>query len=342
MRGRSRREVIGCKVEAAAFSDDGRFASQIGFTILDQEGPNTFAVPMPTDGHFEDQHREPFVRLISLESGELLWQEPGHAESGRAVSFVPGRHDFVSGGTGGGAGECMSWGEKGCQRSFPQLDGNYVSSTAPLPDGKSFLAGCAWECALKHVDLASGRVHGSIEAHEKGWGNMLLSAAVSRDGRLAASGATDGLAKLWDLDSGSCLRTIEAGVEDCRVALSPDGTRLAAGGKTGAISLWDTQGRPLGRLEKGAQPVWFLAFSPDGSLLASTGYNGRFNVWSVESRTLRRSLKLLDFGLPTGLSFIADGAELLVGVGAEIERIDCGTGKWKRVFAPPPDDEDDE
>ena len=90
-------------------------------------------------------------------------------------------------------------------------------------------------------------VHGQqIEKKHELRGHHLgvTSVSVSAEGNLAASSALDSHIRLWDLEKGEEVRTIDAGpVEAWTVAVSPDGATVASG--RDRIVLWDLAGKKV-------------------------------------------------------------------------------------------------
>lgn len=130
--------------------------------------------------------------------------------------------------------------------------------------------------------------------------------AVSRDGRWAASGGSDGAVILRDLRSGQSVRTFRAPIGAgavLSVAFSPDGRTLAAGTRTGDLRLWEaSSGRELRRIATQAEVVYDLAFAPDGRGLAVATNRGAVRVFDPRTG---RQLRLLSgrlelWNLPPG------------------------------------------
>ena len=130
--------------------------------------------------------------------------------------------------------------------------------------------------------------------------DLIQGLAVSPDGQLLATASQDGTVKLWNLDTGVLLKTLEfSGASDqlegkppVAVDFSPDGRFMATGGFDQEVNIWELESDPsrksvtvnlVSTLVGNTGAVNAIQFSPDGSLVASAGGDSRGIIWDLES-----------------------------------------------------------
>ena len=113
----------------------------------------------------------------------------------------------------------------------------------------------------------------ALDDHE----SIIYRMAISPNGKILASPSNDCTVKLWDINSGECLHTLEHIEAVLCVAWSPNGTILASGSDENCIKIWDpATGKHIETIIVGDSIVE-MSWSPDGKMLSfCTEENGVF------------------------------------------------------------------
>src|SRR5262249_41200268 len=174
----------------------------------------------------------------------------------------------------------------------------------------------------------------------KGHKEVVSIVAYSPDGRVLASGTTQGTVILWHPSSGKLLRTlIDNRPNLSSIAFSPDSRVLAVGryrqqhGRmSGEIELWDISSGKLERSlkEENGGAVRRIGFLPDGKTMAAiiTGQSSQ--------RRRKTEVILLDvesgkersrFEIPAAAALLAPDAKTVVTASRQIQVWDVQAGR---------------
>lgn len=146
---------------------------------------------------------------------------------------------------------------------------------------------------------------------------LLQSVAVSRDGRMLATGGADRAVRLWNVaDRG---RPAPAG-EPVRgfpdtvysVAFGPDGRTLAAGSGGGTVLTWRPGGAPRA-LTGPESTVYAVAFSPDGRTLVAASADRTVRYWDTASPRPDGRVLFEGEAPAHSVAFSPDGSTLAAG-----------------------------
>jgi WD40 repeat protein len=186
-----------------------------------------------------------------------------------------------------------------CIHSF-QEQGSWIWSVAFSPDSKTLATGSD-DKLVKLWDVNQGKLvkvcpdtpaFKQIPGHSNlRHTNWVVSVAFSAKGDLLASGSEDTTVKIWDVNTGNCLKTLLGHKDRVRsVAFSPDGRELASSGDDGTVRIWNlATGNCLAVLNGHGDRVRAVAFSPDHLYFASGGDDKTVQLWDRKKRVHRHT-----------------------------------------------------
>lgn len=113
----------------------------------------------------------------------------------------------------------------------------------------------------------------------------LWLARFTPDGRYILTGTYDGIATLWDADTGKIALVLDGHSHNTvgAVDVSPDGQLAATGSEDNTVMLWSSgTGRHLATLYDHRAAVWSVDFDSTGKWLVSASADGQAIIWDVE------------------------------------------------------------
>lgn len=199
---------------------------------------------------------------------------------------------------------------------------------------------------LGTTELAGAQERLKVEVVPQiGHSSFITAVAFSPDGARLLSGSDDKTIKLWDVASGSLLRTFEGhpgldapGAPHSVFALAflPDGLTFLSSGEDNTVKVRDlATGRLLRSFKARSETVHSVAFSRDGRLAAVGGsYNEPLELWDVATGRIIRTFEG-HTGRVSVLALSSDNRHVVYGSGegdGTLKLRDVATGALLRTF----------
>lgn len=118
--------------------------------------------------------------------------------------------------------------------------------------------------------------------------------------------------KLWDVQSGICLKTFR---EDCFylscIDISSDERKIISGDTDRSLKLWDIEtAKSTGKFSKHSSPVTCVRFSPDNKFLVSADSDGDIKFWNISDESCINTISMEDKIM--NMKFSPDGNFLFI------------------------------
>jgi WD40 repeat protein len=267
------------------------------------------------------------IRLWNLKTGQLLHRFLGHQGAVQTLAISPNGRRLVSGSLDR---TILAW-NLHCRaltdRFFSHSGSPYshrcgaVYGVSYSPDGR-VIASASADTTIKLWNQRNGELLYHLNEHQDQVLCLtfphskccLTKEEIHPQLSLFASGAADGVIKLWQFSRLRSLYTLTGHTACVRsLVFSPDCHLLVSGSDDMTVKLWNVQTGELLRTLNGHQHgVRSVAISPDGQWLATASQEGTVQLWNLPNPNL--------WGLPTRtlwayppVTFTPDSQMLITG-----------------------------
>jgi len=245
-------------------------------------------VVMSSDGQFAlSCSWDGMLRLWDINTGATTRRFFGHKKDVLSVAFSSDNRQIVSGSRDKTIklwnilGECKYTLEEGGHTEWVSCVRFSPNTQTPI------IVSCGWDKLVKVWSLSDCKIKHNLVGHT----GYLNTVTVSPDGSLCASGGKDGTARLWDLNEGKHLYSLEAGSIINALTFSPNRYWLCAGTDT-SIKIWDLESKSIvadlnkntveGFNSKTKNPMCTsLCWNAEGNTLFAGYTDGVVRIWDV-------------------------------------------------------------
>lgn len=233
-------------------------------------------------------------------------------------------------------------------RCIKTLEGyiNVIWSVRFSADGL-VLASSSSDKNVRLWNASTGQCLNSLQGHSKrvtsvAFSPLCINEATSEEEKkfsakvsyILASGSEDKTVKVWDVNTGQCLRTFQGHSNRVTsVAFSPDGKILASVSDDHTVKLWDINTNYcLHTLQGHIGRIWSVDFSTDGRTLASACHDQTIKLWDIETGRCLITLQGHKDWV-WSVAFSPDGSTLASGGGDQTVKLwDITTGHCIRTL----------
>ncbi|MEO0374983.1 MAG: NB-ARC domain-containing protein, partial [Cyanobacteria bacterium P01_A01_bin.17] len=239
------------------------------------------------------------VKLWDIENNGCLKTLKGHTNYVQGLSFSPDGQLIASAGWDRRiniweveSGECLQ----------TIADKNSFWSIAFSLDGEILATGSTDEI-VRIWDVHSGQCLKTFTGHTHAVRSVAFRSnsqgldaqeldGQGLDGQELVSGGGDQTIKIWNVQTGRCLKTLSGHRNWIwSIVYSPDGSLLVSGGEDQTVRIWNSQtGHCVKSLTGYANAMRAVAFSPDGQTLVTGSDDYTVKLWDIEQEQCLQTL----------------------------------------------------
>ncbi len=153
-----------------------------------------------------------------------------------------------------------------------------------------------------------------LEGHE----DNVCNVSITPDGRLGISGGHDKTVRLWDLESGKCMRVMR-GHRDLEIesvtsiAITSDGKNAISAGRNGTLKYWDLENGECIRTMTGhTKSINKVLMASNDKYAISGGDDGAIRIWDLENGNCIKMIEISSHGV-TALCTMSDDRRFISG-----------------------------
>lgn len=221
------------------------------------------------------------IKMWHLGAKDLIDIMHKHNGMVRCVAFTPDGRMLA---TGGDDRKIQFWDMTERQVSMTvSLDDTTAHSLIFSQDGKTLVTGSyrkikVWCISNKReVSCVDVKLQHSLTDHS----HIVPSLALSKDGKILVSASKDKTIKIWHLQTGELIRTLEGHKDGVyTIALSDDEQIIASGSADKTIKLWHLEtGELLSTFTGHSNTVTAVVFADKGNTLFSGSLDKTIKIW---------------------------------------------------------------